>query len=195
MDTLTLKIVFFAGIVLFFIIRYPYQQQNKKNQITDNRKTSQEKLLLVLVSIGMLLIPNIYVFSPLLSFADYQLPETVSIVGIVIYAISMYLFWKSHHDLGQNWSPSLEVRAEHRLITNGIYKSIRHPMYSSVWLWCLAQALLLPNYIAGFAGIIGFGILYFLRVSNEEKMMLDQFGDDYQSYMQSTGRVLPKFFV
>ncbi len=194
MDTLTLKIVFFAGIVLFFFIRYPYQQQNKKNQITDDRKTSQEKFLLVLVFLGMLLIPNIYVFSPLLSFADYQLPETVSIVGILLYAISMYLFWKSHHDLGQNWSPSLEMRAEHTLITNGIYKSIRHPMYTSVWLWCLAQALLLPNYIAGFSGITSFAILYFLRVSNEEKMMLDQFGDEYQSYMQSTGRVLPKLF-
>jgi protein-S-isoprenylcysteine O-methyltransferase Ste14 len=106
----------------------------------------------------------------------------------------MYLFWKSHHDLGQNWSPTLEVRAEHTLITNGIYQSIRHPMYSSIWLWSLAQALLLPNYIAGFSGLISFGALYFLRVGNEEKMMLDQFGDEYQGYMQRTGRVLPKLF-
>lgn len=195
MDTLTLKVVYVAGIVAYFIIRSPHQQRNKKNQITDDRKTFLEKLLLIFVFLGMLVIPNVYVFSPLLSFADYKLPVWVNVLGVCVYTVSMYLFWRSHHDLGQNWSPTLEVRAEHTLITNGIYRSVRHPMYSSVWLWCLAQALLLPNYIAGFSGLISFGALYFLRVGNEEKMMLDQFGDEYQSYMQRTGRVLPKLFV
>lgn len=195
MDTLTLKVLFFVGIVASFIIRYPYHQQNKKNQITSDRKTAQEKFLLTLVFWGMLVIPIVYLFTPLFSFADYQLPIWVNITGVVMYVVSMYLFWRSHHDLGQNWSPTLEVRADHTLITSGIYQNIRHPMYTSVWLWCLGQALLLPNYIAGFAGLITFGTLYFLRVGNEEKMMLDQFGNEYQSYMQRTGRILPKLFV
>jgi protein-S-isoprenylcysteine O-methyltransferase Ste14 len=194
MNTLTLKIIFFIGLIASFIIRVPHQQKNKQNKITDNRKTSLEKLLLFCVFLGMLVTPLIYIFSPILSFADYSLPTWVNIFGICIYLTSMWLFWKSHHDLGQNWSPTLEVRESHTLITDGIYQKIRHPMYTSVFLWCVAQALLIPNYIAGLSGIISFVILYFLRIGNEEKMMLDQFGDAYREYMERTGRIIPKLF-
>ena len=194
MSTLVLKIIFSVGLIVSSVIRSPHQQRYKQNKITDDRKTNIEKLLLLFVFLGMFLIPVIYIFSPLFSFADYSLPIWANISGIFTYIIAMWLFWKSHHDLGQNWSVSLEVRESHTLITNGIYQNIRHPMYTSIFLWCLAQALLLPNYIAGFAGIISFTFLYLLRVGNEEKMMLDQFGEVYSEYMESTGRLLPKLF-
>jgi protein-S-isoprenylcysteine O-methyltransferase Ste14 len=48
---------------------------------------------------------------------------------------------------------TLEVREQHALVTTGVYSRVRHPMYSA---WALAQALLLPNWIAGPAGLIGF---------------------------------------
>ena len=194
MSTLVLKIIFSVGLIVSSVIRSPHQQRYKQNKITDDRKTNIEKLLLLFVFLGMFLIPVIYIFSPLFSFADYSLPICANISGIFTYIIAMWLFWKSHHDLGQNWSVSLEVRESHILITNGIYQNIRHPMYTSIFLWCLAQALLLPNYIAGFAGIISFTFLYLLRVGNEEKMMLEQFGEVYSEYMESTGRLLPKLF-
>jgi protein-S-isoprenylcysteine O-methyltransferase Ste14 len=50
---------------------------------------------------------------------------------------------------------------------------------------------LLPNWVAGFAGILGFGILYVGRIGQEEKLMLDTFGDDYRIYMKSTARIIP----
>ena len=64
-------------------------------------------------------------------------------------------------------------------------------MYSAFWLWAIAQALLLPNWVAGFAGLVGFGTLYFGRVAREERMMLQTFGDSYREYMARTGRVFP----
>ena len=128
MNTLTLKIIFCIGLVVSFVIRSPHQKRNKQNKITDDRKTNIEKVSLLFVSLGMFFIPVIYTFSPLFSFADYSLPIWVNIGGIFTYIIAMWLFWKSHHDLGQNWSVSLEVRESHTLITNGIYQKIRHPM-------------------------------------------------------------------
>jgi hypothetical protein len=65
------------------------------------------------------------------------------------------------------------MREDHKLITNGVYARIRHPMYTAFWLWAIAQALLLPNWIAGLSGLIGFGTLYLLRVGPEEEMMLE----------------------
>jgi protein-S-isoprenylcysteine O-methyltransferase Ste14 len=65
-------------------------------------------------------------------------------------------------------------------------------MYTAFWLWALAQAILLPNWIAGLAGILGFGTLYLFRVGREEAMLLEAFGDEYRDYMRRTGRVIPR---
>ena len=68
-------------------------------------------------------------------------------------------------------------------MTEGIYRRVRHPMYSAFWLWAIAQVLLLPNWIAGFAGLAGFAVSS--RVAREERMMLENFG--YCAYMARTG--------
>ena len=102
------------------------------------------------------------------------------------------MFRKTHAQLGRNWSVTLEVRVDHSLITDGVYAHVRHPMYTAFWLWALAQAILLPNWIAGFAGIFGFGTLYLFRVGREETMLLETFGDEYRDYMRRTGRVIPR---
>lgn len=175
------------------IIRYPHSQRQKKNQIRTDNKSGLEKLLLAIVSLGMLILPVLFVITPLLDFANYELPTGLSIVGIVLIPISLWLFYKSHKDLGRNWSPSLEVTTEHTLITEGVYKHIRHPMYSAIWLWVIIQALLLHNYIAGPAGMVTFALLYFLRVDVEENMMLQEFGDSYANYIKRSGRLFPKF--
>jgi protein-S-isoprenylcysteine O-methyltransferase Ste14 len=104
-----------------------------------------------------------------------------------------WVFWRSHRDLGTNWSPTLEIREQHTLVTHGIYRRIRHPMYLSIWLLVIAQALILQNYIAGFSGLVPFALLYFLRVPKEERMMREEFGKAYDEYLLVTGRILPKF--
>ncbi|EKU99527.1 putative protein-S-isoprenylcysteine methyltransferase [Leptolyngbya sp. PCC 7375] len=194
MDSLILKIIFLVFFVLTGIIRKPYQREIKENTIIDNRKTPLENGLLAFVLLGMFVLPLIYIVTPLFNFANYFLPVWANVLGILMFAIALYLFWRSHHDLGKNWSPTLQVRKDHALITNGIYRSIRHPMYTSLWLWAMAQALLLTNWIAGLSGIITFGFLYFLRVGNEEKMMIEQFGEQYQAYRQRTKRLVPFIF-
>jgi protein-S-isoprenylcysteine O-methyltransferase Ste14 len=104
------------------------------------------------------------------------------------------MFRRTHKDLGRNWSVTLEIREHHSLVTHGVYSRVRHPMYTAFWAWAAAQALLLPNWFAGFAGIVGFGVLFFLRVPHEERMMIQTFGDEYRRYMQQTWRVLPGIF-
>ena len=194
MDTTALKIIFLIGIVSSSIIRFPHSREIRQNTIVDDRKTTQEKGLLFFVFLGMFVLPMVYVLTPWFNFANYSLPVWANILGILTFAIALWLFWLSHHDLGKNWSPTLQVREGHGLITDGIYQIIRHPMYTSIWLWAMAQALLLANWIAGPSGVIAFGTLYFLRVGNEEKMMIEQFGDQYQAYMQKTKRLLPYLF-
>ncbi len=82
--------------------------------------------------------------------------------------------------------------AGHTLVAEGVYRTIRHPMYASQMLLGVAQILLLQNWIAGPAGLLLFLPLYWVRVPREEQMMLDQFGADYRAYMARTGRILPR---
>jgi protein-S-isoprenylcysteine O-methyltransferase Ste14 len=54
--------------------------------------------------------------------------------------------------------------------------------------------LLLPNWVAGLSGLVGFGTLFFARVGHEERMLLEKFGDDYRAYMARTHRLIPGIY-
>ena len=185
------EIVFWAAIVVEMIVRAPINKQRKQESMSKSQVTSQEKTLLLLLFLGMFLLPLIYSATNWLDFANYTLPGWANWRGVVLILGALFVFWRAHADLGLNWSPSLEIREKHELITRGIYGLIRHPMYASQWLWVLAQPLLLPNWIAGLANLIIFVPFYLLRVQAEEQMMMETFGDTYRNYMKNTGRVLP----
>ena len=109
--------------------------------------------------------------------------------------IGLWLFYRSHADLGTNWSITLEVHEQHRLITQGVYRRIRHPMYLALALYSLGQALVIPNWVAGPSTLITFAILFALRVHAEERMMFERFGAEYAAYSARTSRLIPNLLV
>jgi protein-S-isoprenylcysteine O-methyltransferase Ste14 len=184
--------IYFVAILVEIIIRIPLNKKRKQETMSEQRVTWQERTLLGLLSVAMFFLPIAYAATDWLDFADYTLPAWAGWLGVLIIAGALFVFWRAHADLGLNWSPSLEIREKHELITRGIYGVIRHPMYASQWLWVIAQPLLLQNWIAGFANLLVFIPFYFLRVQAEERLMIDRFGNQYQAYMQRVGGVLPK---
>ena len=186
------EIVYWAALVVEMVIRAPLNKKRKEEKMSEQRVSTQEKFVLFLLLIGMMILPLIYSATSWLAFADYTLPTWVGWLGTLIMIGALFVFWRSHADLGLNWSPSLEIRDKHELITRGIYGVIRHPMYASQWLWVIAQPLLLQNWVAGLVNLIIFIPFYLLRVQAEEQMMVDRFGEQYKTYMERTGRVLPK---
>ncbi len=186
------KLVFWAAIIAEMVIRAPISRQQRKEAKSEQRVSAQEKTILGFLFVGMFLLPLIYSTTNWLNFANYSLPNWAGWLGVVLMGFALLIFWRSHKDLGLNWSPSLEIRKEHTLITNGIFGYIRHPMYASQWVWVIAQPLLLQNWLAGFLNFLIFIPFYILRVRAEEQMMLDRFGDEYRTYMQKTGAIFPK---
>jgi len=198
----TFEVVWLIGFVAGSVIRagwtLPHRRRNKQRRILDDRMTKPEWLLLCLTSLGLIIFPLLYVFTNRLDFADYALPTWASLaagwVGVPVFVIALWLLWRSHADLGRNWSPKLEIREGQTLVTQGVFRHVRHPMYTAHWLWAIAQALLLQNWIAGLAMLASFLPLYLLRVVHEEQMMLEYFGEEYRSYMNRTGRVIPRLW-
>ncbi len=185
------KIFFICCVVGWWLIRFPHERKVRKNAIKTNRRDSMELLLLGISLTGLGLIPIAYVFTGFPAIAGRPFVPALAWLGIATGQFSLWLFWRTHKELGRNWSVSLEVRDKHELITGGVYRYVRHPMYSAFFLWAVAQFLLLPNWVAGLSGIVGFGTLYLFRVGREEKLMLDAFGEEYRAYMARTARVVP----
>ena len=186
------NIVFLIGFVAYIIIRGVFEQRTKGTEKSISRFDGRERALLCLVFVGCMLLPVVYLFTNWLGFADYRLPSYLPWAGTVTMVAALWLFWRSHSDLGHNWSRTLELRPAHQLVRHGVYRSIRHPMYAAILMFGLAQALLLQNWLAGWSGLVSFAVMYFVRVPHEEQMMCEFFGDSYRDYMRQSGRVIPR---
>ena len=185
------KVTWFVGVAVWFVMRQIFARGSRRVTTVERRVDWWEHALLLVCLLGLFVVPLIYVLAEQPRFANYTFRPVQAWLGAAVFVLSLWLFYRSHKDLGANWSVTLEIRAQHCLVTNGVYTRIRHPMYAAFWLWALAQALLLPNWVAGAAGFLGFGLLFYGRVEQEELMMLERFGEDYRSYMARTARIIP----
>jgi len=188
------KLVWVAGIIGWYVIRYPHQRRSRKTPIASRRERVREGILLAMSFAGLFILPVIYVATGEPQVADYPFHPLLAWLGTAVFAMALIGFYRTHRDLGRFWSVTLEIRQTHELITTGVYRHVRHPMYAAFFLWAIAQALLLPNWIAGPAGLVGFGTLFGLRVRGEERMMEATFGDAYRAYAARTWRVIPGVF-
>ena len=185
--------VYVACFIVGSIVRGIYTRHRRSSHAMKRVSGALDTLLLGVASLGCLL-PIAYLFTPWLDFANYELPWWLGCVGGAVFAIAVWLLWRSHVDLGRNWSPKPEILEAQSLVTEGVYRRIRHPMYAAHLLWGIAQILLLWNWIAGPALLVTFAPLYFVRVPREEELLVDHFGEDYREYMKRTGRSVPRIW-
>jgi protein-S-isoprenylcysteine O-methyltransferase Ste14 len=184
------KALVLASMVAMIAIRAPHGRRSRTVKVTTSHKTPLETGLLILAWVGFFA-PLVWVASGAFSFAEYALVIGPLVAGVMCLLIALWLFYRSHADLGTNWSITLEVREHHRLITQGIYRRIRHPMYLAIAMYSIGQALVIPNWVAGPSNLIAIAILVALRVHAEERMMAGEFGERYALYSARTKRFIP----
>lgn len=185
------KLLWVAGLVGWFVIRYPFQRRAARIGVARSARDTSDRVALIIAATGQFVLPLFYVLTGQPAFADYVFQPPMAWLGLLVLVLALVLFRLTHKQLGRNWSVSLETRTEHALVTDGLYAYVRHPMYSSFLLSAVAQLLLLPNWIAGPAGLVGIGVLFFSRAGREERLMIDTFGDQYRAYMRRTARIVP----
>jgi protein-S-isoprenylcysteine O-methyltransferase Ste14 len=188
------QIIWVLGIIAWYFIRRPYERRAKRVEVVSNRRSRSEMIGLAAALLGLGVVPGFYVVTGIPESADYPAKAWSVAIGAVVFAAAMWVFRRTHKELGRNWSITLEIRDRHELISGGPYGHVRHPMYTSFMLMGVGQAFLVSNWVAGFAGLVGFAILFFLRVDEEERMMLETFGPQYRAYMERTKRIIPYLY-
>ncbi|KPF43813.1 protein-S-isoprenylcysteine O-methyltransferase [Rhizobium sp. AAP43] len=181
-------------LVAWCAMRYPAMRRARRQKTRLDKRTPLDISLLTLCALGLAFMPIAWRAGLLGGLADRSHSPILVVAGVLTGAVFLWLFRRSHKDLGTNWSVTLEVREGHRLVTQGVYAHVRHPMYASFMLWGIAQALLIPNWIAGFAGLVAVLALYCVRQSREEAMMRETFGAEYDAYCVRTKRLVPGVF-
>lgn len=180
---------FLLTVVLCILIRLSYQHYDDQKQVSKSFISSKEFILFSGIIIFGCVIP-VYAKMYLLEY-DYDVPIQYKYLGIIFAILMLVVFLLAHHDLGRQFSPTLQLKHNHQLITTGIYHYVRHPMYLSLILLALSQMLLVPNQITTASVLISILFLVFLRIPNEENMLKMEFGEKYLEYMKNTCGVIP----
>jgi protein-S-isoprenylcysteine O-methyltransferase Ste14 len=175
----------------FTLLRRPFERRVRTQTTRVDWRNTTDWLLLRLAVLGFGILPFVYVVTDFPRFANYPFFAPFAAAGAVVFLAGMWVIYRAHRDLGLSFSGVLEIWEGHRLVTTGIYGYVRHPIYLAYVLWAAAQAMLLPNWIAGFSALACGALLFSFRIPREERMMIEAFGDQYRAYMARTARLVP----
>ena len=188
-----LLVVGIGYIVPRFYYRRKAVQANSSGE-SELRSVTESKLRLALMGVSglgaNLLVITWIVQTAWLNWSSLALPDWLRWVGAAMGVVAVWLGYLSHRTLGTSYTATLKTMEGHRLVAQGIYRWIRHPMYASFFAILMADFLLTANWLIGLLGLV-YSLLIVERVSHEERMMLDTYGEEYRHYMRRTGRFFP----
>lgn len=199
---LVFRIIFLALFIPGMGARVYYgrkqQVQVKKRSVRERYRNATEaegKLrftLLAIEGVYLVVAAIIYLLAlPSMFWTQLPLPDWLRWSGFGLGIVSLpFLIWV-HHTLGKYWSPSLELKGDHALVTTGPYSRVRHPLYTAQMAYFFAFTLVSANLLLLFSFLF-ITIFILTRIPKEEKTLLEQFGDEYRDYMKRTGRLLPR---
>ena len=143
MNGVAYRILLAALVVSMNLIRMYYQRRYRRTHAATESEIApkREKLLTQIMGLALAVPGMMWLFTGWLSFGQFALADGIRIGGFAVGVCGVWWFYRIHKALGDNWSPVLEIRREHTLITSGPYKKVRHPMYSDMMLWLVSFSL------------------------------------------------------
>jgi protein-S-isoprenylcysteine O-methyltransferase Ste14 len=144
------------------------------------------------VALPLLIVILLNIFWPnSLGWTKFYIPLWLRIIGLILSVFCVPLFWWIFKSIGKNISETVLIKDEHELVTHGPYTWVRHPLYGSALVLLISISFVFGDWIVmgySVAGILAFRLLV---IPAEEKQLLDAFGEDYESYQNRTGALLP----
>ncbi len=111
-------------------------------------------------------------------------------IGAMMTILGLMLAIWARVTLGRNWSSAVLIREDHELIMRGPYALMRHPIYTAILIMFIGAALAVDS-VEGFAGVLLFAAGLWIKMGQEERLMMRQFPDDYPAYRRRVKRLIP----
>ncbi len=190
----------FAAIIFITSISISGYSRRKADKVTGEKISWKDEgiVMILLLRVGGLLLwlslIGYLIYPPLLAWSKVGLPEWARWIGVGTGFICALLIYWLFSSIGSGISPTVATRKEHKLVTHGIYRWVRHPLYSVGTLLFLSFAFMADSWFIAAMAILAF-ILLAIRLPNEEAHLIEKFGDEYREYMKTTGAFLPKYKV
>ncbi|KAJ6250591.1 protein-s-isoprenylcysteine o-methyltransferase [Anaeramoeba flamelloides] len=183
-----LTVVMAITPLVMILVRLPYKINNLKKKIVMSDYPIYETILRNLAMITVLF-PLVDTFTDFTKRFQLSIPMAVRLFCSFTLLMGLYVYSVSHFTLKDLWSPTVEIKKDHHLITNGIYQYIRHPMYLAGFLISISYFFVSQNYFSSFFINTFWFTLYFCRIEREEKLMRKVFGSQYIEYQKKTSRL------
>jgi len=168
------KIVLISIYVLFSIIRIEFYRKTKKagysTVIEEGKKYPIWLSIFICYTVFTFFI---YIFFPrVLAWATLQLPTGLRLFGAFLALLALVWFLWIHVSLGSNLAFRLQIKDSQKLVIDGPYHIVRHPMYSAFYVLHIAVFFLTANWFIGVTWLAGLTAIILLRVKKEEEMLL-----------------------
>jgi protein-S-isoprenylcysteine O-methyltransferase Ste14 len=197
-----------AFFVVFFSFAYVMTAYTKKARARTETRTTRIKLhnehevplllrLRQIFGIPFYLGVLVWTFTPkYMEWSALAFPAPVRWAGLTLGLFAIFMNAWSHRTLsqklGEDFDPALRLLKVPALVKEGPYARSRHPIYLAFLLMQVSVLLLTSNWFIGLCGIAIILSVIAIRVPEEERLLVDQFGDEYREYMKRTGRLLPR---
>jgi protein-S-isoprenylcysteine O-methyltransferase Ste14 len=113
-----------------------------------------------------------------------------SLVGLALFVIGFTILLLGQITLGRFYSSTLVIRKDHELITHGVYRLVRHPMYLGVILAAIGLPVSASS-LTGFLIMLALVPVFLIRIRMEERLLMEEFGDAYRAYQAATSKLIP----
>ncbi|UCE14794.1 MAG: isoprenylcysteine carboxylmethyltransferase family protein [Candidatus Heimdallarchaeota archaeon] len=182
-ETLLPILLIFTFIGIDIVIRPISEKKDEYNRLVISISFLALPIMLFLPYIeGQILIQNQFFMKVI---------GLTSLIGNVILVVGGAILVLSRIQTGEYGGPKIVIEDKHRLITTGLYRYIRHPMYSGFLLLFFGYSFSFGSIIITVLILIIFFVIFKSRMDLEEKLLLSSFGEEYQSYIERTNRLIP----
>ncbi len=121
---------------------------------------------------------------------NLRLLSVWNIAGLSLCIVGLSIAIVAAWTLKRFYSSTLVTREEHQLMTHGVYRLARHPLYFGVLIVILGVPVYPPS-LYGFLILSLLIPIFLFRIKMEEEMLIEHFGDEYQTYRKTTKKLIP----
>jgi protein-S-isoprenylcysteine O-methyltransferase Ste14 len=111
--------------------------------------------------------------------------------GLTLTAVGIGISIWARLSLGSNWSGMVTLKKDHQLVSSGLYRRIRHPIYTGILLAMFGTAMI-DGRLRGWLGMALTLTAFYFKARREERFLREEFGPSFDEHSRRTGMFLPK---